>query len=242
MFTGTIGISSQDVREVSSVQQMFLGTKAVTRDGRVYRYAKAGASALTVGTMNQQSATVANHTNQAVAVAAAVGATEVSVTLGATAATKDQYAEGYLLINDAAGEGIVYNVSGHAAIGSAGTGVINLAEPIKVALTTASEYTLIANPFKDVVIVPQAATSSGNPAGVANVAVTEAYFGWLQTGGVCAMLASSTPFTLGEEVSQSNNEVAGAGGIQIATAPNYGVAMQLGVATEYQTVYLTIDS
>lgn len=241
MFTGVIGISAHEIREQSSTQLMALGSKAETRDGRKFRYAKAGGTALTVGTMNEQAAIVANHVNKVVSVAVAVGGTVVAPTIGATAATKDYYAEGYLLVNDAAGEGILYSVAGHPANAGSLAMPVTLNEPVAVALTTSSEVTLMVNKYKGVIIVPQAATSGGAPVGVANVAITEAYYGWLQTSGPCAMLSASTPQTLGEEVSQSNNEVAGAAGIKMAAAPTYGVAMQLGVATEYQVVDLNLE-
>ena len=242
MLTGTKTISAQDSRDISSTQQETLGAKAYTKDGRVYRYAKAGTSALTVGTMNEQSAIVANHSNIAVYAAAVAGATEVKATLGATLATKDQYAQGYMLVNDAAGEGIAYLIKGHAAVASAGVIEVQLEEPLKVALTTSSEVTFVANPYKGVIVVPSAATSGGVPVGVSNVAVTAAYYGWLQSGGVCAMLSGTTPQTLGDQVSQEASGVAGSASPAVATCPIYGTALQLGVATEYQLVMLTLDS
>ncbi len=240
MLTGPT-ITTQDAREISSVKNMDLGTLAYTADGRKYRYARAGAVALTAGTMNEQSAIVANHSNVVVQNTAAIGNTEVRATLGATLATKDQYADGYMLVNDGPGEGIMYAVEGHAAVASAGVITVTLKEPLVVALTTASRVTFIKNPYDGVIIVPSAATANGVPAGVSNVAVTAAFYGWLQTSGYCAMLCGATAFTLGEEVSQGVSLVAGSGSVQLAAAPNYGVAAQLGVNTEYQVVKLTLE-
>ena len=234
-------LTAQDIREVSSTQMEDLGSLAITKDGRKYRYAKAGGTALAPGLMNEQSAIVANHSNIAVSAVAAIGATKVSVTLGATAATKDQYKEGYLLVNDGTGEGIMYRIAGHAAAAlSAGLDVY-LEEPLIVALAVTTEVTLVANRYKGVIVVPSAAVSGGVPAGVANVAVTEAYYGYLQTGGPCAMLSGTTPQTLGDNVSQEATGVAGSASPAVATCPIYGVALQLGVATEYQLVNLQLD-
>ena len=131
-------LTVQDVRTESATKQEQLGARAVLDDGREYVYVKNGAVALLPGKIVVNKDDVANHINISVAAAAAVGDTELSVTLGATAATADQYADGFATVNDAAGEGISYRIDGHAAIASAGTGTIHLDEPLKVALTTAS--------------------------------------------------------------------------------------------------------
>ena len=60
---------------------------------------------------------------------AAAGATSVTVTLGATAATEDQYKDGFLYINDGAtGEGHVYKIKSNAVGASGGTCVLTLDE------------------------------------------------------------------------------------------------------------------
>lgn len=240
MFTGNSQLSAQDIRTIASAQLMALGTIGVTMDGRKYRYAKAGGVTVAPGKMTEQAAIVANHANMTCAVAA-VGSRNVTVTLGATAATKDQYKEGYLLINDVDGEGILYQIEGHPAADSSGTLVVTLKEPIVVALTANSQATLVVNKYSQVIVVPSAATAGGAPTGVPNVSITNAYYGWLQTGGTCAMLSGTTPQTLGDLVSQEASGVAGSASPAVATCPIYGVAMQLGVATEYQLVDLQLD-
>jgi hypothetical protein len=163
------------------------------------------------------------------------------VTLGATLATKDQYKEGYLLVNDGTGEGIMYRIAGHAAAALSSGLDVYLEEPLIVALAVTTEVTLVANKYKGVIVVPSAATAGGVPTGVSNVAVTAAYYGYLQTGGPCAMLSGTTPQTLGDLVSQEASGVAGSASPAVATCPIYGVALQLGVATEYQLVNLQLD-
>src|SRR4051794_36179154 len=83
-FSPTTGINSSIIR---------IGTRIVTRDGRAFRLARIGAVAAVAGSLYQASAPVANHLAQTPA-AAAIGATSVTITtLGATAATQNQYAE-----------------------------------------------------------------------------------------------------------------------------------------------------
>src|SRR4249920_1582699 len=108
MFRGPYELAEQNIREISSTQNVKLGVKGETIDGRIYRYAKAGAVNVAAGKINVAAAHVANHVNQVVQAAAAIGDTRVSLTLGATAATANQYKGGLLVINDATGEGIAY--------------------------------------------------------------------------------------------------------------------------------------
>lgn len=235
-------VYDQDFRTISATKMMDLGTKGYTKDGRVYRYGLAGAVNLAVGKMTEEAAIVANHANRTLGTAA-VGAESITVALGATAAAANLYADGYLNVNAGTGLGITYLVRGHAAVLSSGTLTAFLADPIVVATSTSdSKGTLRVNPYASVVVTPSAATAGGHPTGVPNVPITASYYGWLQTGGPCALLSDSTVYTLGEEVSQGASEDAGSGSLKVATLPTYGVAMQLGVSGEYQLVYLTLDS
>lgn len=233
-----------DERDTEATQSTPLGTKGYTKDGRVYRYGLAGGVTLAVGKMTEMAAIVANHANRTLSTAA-VGATEIEITVGATAVTANQYAGGYLGINAGTGLGIAYLIRGNDAIDSSGTGTIFLdqEQPIKVATATAdSKGTLKVHPFSGVVVTPSAATAGGTPTGVPNVSITNAYYGWLQTGGMCPLLSDSTVYTLGEEVSQGVSEDAGSGSLKVATLPTYGIAAQLGVSGEYQFVDLKIDT
>ena len=181
-FTGEVQISDQDIYTANSaggigsgsgtgVQfgRFRLGQRGVTKDGRVFRYARIGAVAAVAGSLYQSSAPVPNHLAMTPS-AASIGATSVSLTLGATAATANQYAEGYLQVDTTPGNGISYLVQSHAAIGSAGTGTINIdpESPIQVALTGSSRVGLIANPYADLIVCPTTVTAV--PMGVPLVA------------------------------------------------------------------------
>jgi len=232
-------ITDQDARDVSSVKLAALGTKAVTPDGRVYRYAKAGGSDLAPGKLAVNADLVANHTNIVVAAAVAVGATRVTATLGATAATQNQYADGYLTVNDAAGEGIQYKIVGNSATDSAGVIKVQLAEPIKVALTTSSEVTLKQNPWSGAVI--SATDQADQPVGVPNVTIPANYFGWLQTGGECAVLADEA-VTKGLALAIGTGTAGAVEALDAAGEFQIGVASEALVDTEYRAAYLTLDS
>jgi hypothetical protein len=237
MLTG-INISAQDARDISSTQEMALGTIGQTRDGRVYRYAKNAAVALGAGKLCINADLVANHTDQLVAVAAPVGSTSVSVTLGATAATEDQYKDGYLVINDAAGEGIAYRVVGHPAHAGSGTLVVEIAEPIKVALTTSSNYTLKYNTWGNIII--SIADQADQAVGVPNVAVTASYYCWVQTRGECPVLADEA-VTKGLALTIGSSTVGAVEALDAAGEHQIGVASEALVDTEYRSAYLQID-
>ena len=171
----------------SAVQEHELGSITFATDGRKFRYAKAGAANLVAGTLLQNSAEVTNH-QDLTPVAAAIGATEVTVTLGATAATLNQYAGGYLVTTVTPGLGSMYKIKSHPAAGSAATLVVTLEDPIAVAVTTSTRFDLNANLYNGVIINPTTAT--GCPVGVAVNAITAAQFGWIQVQGPAPILAA----------------------------------------------------
>lgn len=233
-------VYAQDFRDISSTKQLALGTRGETRDGRKYRYALAGAVTLAPGKLNAAAAHVANHVNVAVAAAVAVGGTKVTATLGATAMTAAYYQDGYLTVNDAAGEGISYLIGSNPAADSSGVATANLVDPVEVALTTSSEVSFIANPWSAVIVNPGAVAH--REVGVANVSITAAYYGWLQTGGDCAVLSDGV-ITKGAGAIASD-AVAGAVEIEVAgtVTQRVGFAPEATVDTEYRTIVLTIDA
>lgn len=237
-------VIEQDFRDVSSAQQGALGNESQTSDGRRFRYAQAGSgAALAPGKMNDGSTVVANHVNIVGGTAAAVGATSVTVTLGATAATANQYAGGMLYSNSTStGQGTGYRIRTHGAIASSGTGVFFLDEPIVTAITATTRLSLFPALYNNAVITPSAATPGGPPIGVfTGASLTASNFGWLQVAGPAPLLCAATVYTLGKEVSQGVSLTAGAGSLKVATHPTYGDAMQLGVSTEYQLVNLRLN-
>lgn len=120
-----------------------------------------------------------------------IGDTVVTPTLGATAATLNQYQDGWLIVNDATGEGYTYKIKSNPAADASATCAITLYDPIQVALTTSSEVTLVPNPFSGVVISSATAASNTIIVGVPSIAVTASYYFWAQFRGVCSCLAAA---------------------------------------------------
>ena len=130
--TGDLQIVASDLTLNSSIQMHNLGERAVTPDGRSFRYVKAGGTALVPGKLYQAPAEVTNHQNLAPTDAVAIGATSLTVTLGATAATANQYAGGYVVITTGTGVGYQYRISSHPAAALNTTLTLTLEAPIIV--------------------------------------------------------------------------------------------------------------
>lgn len=213
-----------------------LGARAIDQAGNAYRYALIGAVATVPGKLYQASAQVANHQN-VVVTTAAIAATSVTVTLGATAATANQYAGGWILITAGTGVGYRYLISSHPAAGSGATLVLTLSDPLIVATLTAdSKADLIANTYSGVIVNPT--TASSCPVGAAQFIITLAQFGWLQTSGVACLLADGA-ITVGTQLVASN-------GTAGAVEPLAGVQASVGQAitdistTEYGAVNMLL--
>jgi hypothetical protein len=236
--SGAVQLFPGDLRATSSSAEMPVGSLGMTKDGRMYRYSLAGAVDLSPGKLAVAAVSVANHTNVSVAAAAAVDAEKVTVTLGATAATANQYAGGYMTMNDAAGEGISYLVSGHPAADASASLVVTLAEPIQVALTTSSQATLSKNPWNGAVI--SVTDQLDMPVGVPNTTIAAGEYGWIQTGGVCSALADET-LAIGADLTIGTSVAGALEVVDAAGEPRIGYAFEAGVDTEYHAVYLQID-
>lgn len=242
-FTGPLQIEMQDVRTQSTSKQHTLGTLAVTRDGRQFRYGQAGAVALTAGKMHQIPAVVANH-QALVTLAAAVNATKITVTLGGSAATADQYIDGYAIIRDTSttGAGQAFPITGNSAqTVTTGNADIYIGEGIAEALTTASVTNLELSPYGGILVSTSADTTE-TCVGVPQIDCAAASYCWFQVRGVAGVLASVTgTITKGAGVIKSA-ATAGAVDIEATTTitQRVGIALQTGTASKYNTTMLTI--
>jgi len=234
--TGPV-VVAQGLYEESSTALHKLGEIVYSNDGRAFRYAKAGGTALAPGKLQQSPAQDTGDHNLAIA-AADAGAIEI-VTTATPTVTANQYAGGFAVIADDAGEGYSYLIDSHPATTAAAL-TITLADKIVVALTTATTVDLIKNPYDGVIIQPT--TVSSSPVGVAVKAITASYYGWLQVSGPCSVLLDGT-ITVGTDVVASDNvngavEVTADGAAEILSV--VGTAMIAGTDTEYGPVMLKL--
>lgn len=221
--TADLLVNGGDLTLNESVASTAIGARGVSNDGREYRYVQAGGTALVVGYLQQAPAEITNHQDLTPTAGSALASNVITATLGATAATANQYAGGFAVISVTPDIGYIYRISGHAAVDSAGVITLTLDDVIRgSALTTTSRIDLFPNPYKGVIINPTTATSA--PVGVAVTALTASYFGWVQTRGPGVVVADAGgALTVGTNIVASNQT---AGCVEAAT----GVQASVGVA------------
>lgn len=226
----------QDVYEEFETKQAAIGT-VLRRGGRTWVYSKNGSAALGIGKLAIQPTPVANHQNVAVAAAVAVGINQVTVTLGATLATINQYEDGYLVVSDVDGQGTAYKIRSNPAADSAASLEVTMYDKLHTALTTDSECCLIPNPYNAVVI--SVTDQADIPAGIPIIGITASYYFWCQTGGICPALADET-IAQGLGVTIGSSVAGAVEGADAAGEPVIGYAYIAAVDTEYRPIYLTI--
>lgn len=219
-------------------------------DGRLYRWSQSGSVALSTGRLLQQAVVVSGHGNNlAVQAASAIGDRTVALTNSTTAITLDQYAGGFLTINDAgadAGEGLIYRIKSHPAESTgSGTVIITLADDdgIVVALTTNGQAGLRKHPHDEVLVNPT--TPTGIVVGVCGMPVTADFYFWAQVRGSCPVLINGVVIvglqvtagatTAGSVDVQPLNSVDGSGQERVV-----GHVETVMASTEFGGVYLTI--
>jgi len=225
-----------------SDQRHVLGTRLILQDGRTFRFVENGGTLLVVGNVIQAEAPGANFDELVVPSAAAIGAETVTVTLGSTAAAVDLFAEGYLFVEDDAGESFLYPVRSHPAAATTASLVVTIWNSIQVALTTSSTVLLLKSLYKDVIQLPT--TGTGDIVGVAVKAIAADEYGWIQTHGPCGVLTDGT-LVIGQHIRASD-------GVAGAVEPlnrdgtgedeaELGRVISVSATTEQSLCYLTIE-
>lgn len=216
-----------------------LGNVMYFADGRRFAYGRAGATALVGGNLCQQTLNDANFDELAVPAAEAVGQTVVTVTNGATTVAADDFADGWLNVEDDAGEGYLYRIRSNAAEGAGSADFdITLWDPLQVAWTTATTVLLFRSPYGRTIIHPSPATAMLT--GVTPSAITTVLWGWLQTHGPASCITQGT-VVINEKVIDSGS-ADGAVAPTASTAAgeeNYvGVVMEVAATTENSLINL----
>ncbi len=235
-------IPKQSIYEESSIQLHPFGACCALVGGRVFEYCKNGAVALTDGLVVQGAVPIPNHLNQTVGATAAVGATKVYLTPGATGAAANYYTEGYLHFNEAAPEGTYYKVKSHLAITASTAFYVNLYDPLwKAATITTSYWTLTKEPHDSVVVLPATGTPTSKIVGVPIIDVTAGYYFWAQVQGPCAVLGQGT-LVVGNKVGPGGTAAGSVGPLTAYTSPVIGEVIQVNASTEYSLIFLTISA
>lgn len=190
---GSILLKGKEIYRTTSDKRHPLGTRGYTRDGRAFRYARNGGTALAVGKVIQSEAPMANLSDDlSVNVGVTSGAESINITI-TTQTTVNTYAEGYFFVNDGAGEGQMAQILSHtsATTGTTNASRMNIVFQHGAVMTTAvstgatgttdSEVGIVRNPYDKVITAP--ATLTSTPVGIAPRAVAANYYFWVQTWG-----------------------------------------------------------
>lgn len=232
-------IKSTGIFDTGSTKVAPYGTALRLDDGRVFRYVEMGGTVGVVAKLYQGEAAVANHINRTVS-AAAIGATQVSVNVGATAAAANDYAEGYLQTNDATGEGYQYKIKSSASAAGSDALVVQLYDSLIVALAASdSEVSLFKHPCKDIIIHPSPPTAE--VIGVPTVIIAADGFGWAQTYGPAICLAQGTAGVNTRIIPSATVDGAVALGVETDVVPAMGYVWKTAnVDTEHKPVFLQV--
>lgn len=177
----------------SAVKLFPLGTKMYEGE-RVFRYCLNGAGTLAIAAPLQNAPAVHAEQDDDIVVGAASAIGDTTVTLTSTANldgtpnnVANNFADGYLVVNDEAGEGQLYRIKSNEALSTTDNAVFTLYDPLTVALTTSSQCGLIKNLYNGVIVT--AAVLTGMCVGVPLLGVTAAYYFWSQVGGPAPVVA-----------------------------------------------------
>lgn len=236
-------IYPQGIYEESSTQKLPLGTKWSLADGREFVYARQASSGGVTGPgyIAQCQAVDAQQSSCTVAVAGAIDDTTIYVTNGADTHDADTYAEGYVVVEDDAGEGQCLKIRSHSAMTSGGSVTIVLYDALRVAITTSTTVTIMKHPLDSVIVCP-ANTPTAPVAGVATITPTASYYFWLQVRGMAAVLVDNSTTLIAGVPVQAYGDVAGA--CQVMTEneeiPIIGHCFDIGAQNEKAAILLDI--
>lgn len=209
----------EEARRTSSGKAWPLGTRMHVSNERVFRYARAGSSALIAGQLIQ----VAER-DSFVADVAYVSSTRDVDSITLTIATparisQDEYADGIAYVNDGPNQGTFFTIVTQPEVEPSTTTIKiyfdeNLTIPMQAAFTTSSKFTLIRNKYNRLV---RAQSSSETVVGVPVVNVSANEYFWCQVSGPTAILQDGTLIVNGPIA--SSLRIPGACGIARISVP-----------------------
>lgn len=252
--TGPLSLVANGAFQTSTDASLetLVGTRWDLSDGREVILVQAGAATTVAGgLLYQDPAIVTNHTNLAVTAYQAYSANgnvpaKITVTLGGTAVTADQYAGGFVIIRDGTGEGQTARIASHPAQSNgSGSLVVTLEEGFSVApVGSASEANLVPAHGNGVIITPTTTATNGAYAGIGLYPIAAAAYGFLVCKGITAALSDATEPVVGTAIAAS---LATAGAVadvayagNVLTGSVIGNAVQTGVNGEYSAVYINL--
>lgn len=250
--TGPLSLQANGTFQSSTDTDLatLVGSRWDLSDGREVILVSTATNTTTApGKLYQNAAIVSDHQNLAVTAYQAYsnnGNTppKVTVTLGGTAATANQYRGGFLVVNDNAGEGQTLRIASHPAANAVASLAITLEDGPTVGITTASEVCLIPAHGSNVIINPT--TPTNVPVGIALSAASGGTYSFLVSKGITSALADATAPGVGVAISASTATAGAIGVFSTLGASGNAITTQIGntvqasVSTEYRTVFVDL--
>lgn len=163
-----------------------LGFPKVFVNGQEFVLAKNGSTALKAGLYVES--VITKITEDTITKKANVLADQVTVTVGTTTVTKDQFTGGYLLVTDNTDtdvEGHTFPIKGNDAGGGTAndTIIVRLATELPIELDTSTDIAIYTSPYNNLILGTggESTTSGNSPRGIPHVEVEANYYFWLQT-------------------------------------------------------------
>lgn len=226
--------------DTSSIPKAPLGTIGFSTDGRRFRYAKAGTTGLTQGQLQIMADTDSAHDDLAVNTFS-IGDMTLTVTLGASAVSDNEYDDGYAVINDGTGEGTLYRIDSVPASAGSEAVTVVLKDAVVKAAAAATTVTLIRNPYYGILVSD--GTQTDTALGVPITDVTASYYCWICVEGICPVLADTgaqpsggSPITIGDTSTGGVEARDGAGEPYIGM----GLAGHTYTSGEHEPVFLQL--
>ena len=207
-FPQSVNLDYGDEKATSAAKKQRFGTRATTPDGRVFYYSRDNGTGLSAGVIVDGTGAVAAHDMDVAATATSVGASTVTIgtSLTITAAQAALYVDGYIMFNDGPGEGESYRIKSVSTVSGATGAIVTIDDSygFRTALTTASLFGMIYNPYASVKIIDGDGTQTTGPLGVTPLPITADYYFWLQTFGPASVeVSGTTAMTLGNAIEVS---------------------------------------
>ncbi len=248
LFGATGGNTTSDLSLSTEVGQKF-----TSADGREFVLVQNGGTALVSGRLVQAPASIGStHTGLTLSTAV-IGATTISVTMGGTLCTANQYQGGFLIVSAGTGAGQTLRIASHPAGASSGVVVFTLEDPLSVAtLTSDSKGSLTLPQYgsrfgtdfttSGVVVCPTVSTGAVIGATIYPIpasSTTACSYGFIQTKGFVGVLNDSST-AIGLDVMPSGSVAGAVVTYVVATRSRVGTSTVAGETTKVQGINLQL--
>lgn len=230
-----------------------VGSIWASDDDRTFVLVQNGGTALVSANLVQGPASIgANHTGLTLSTAA-IGATTISVTMGGTLCTANQYAGGFLVVSAGTGIGQTLKIASHPAGTSSAVVVFTLEEPLSVAtLTSDSKGSLTLPQYGSqngtdvtthgVIVNPTVPTGKIIGATLYPIPASSATvpsYGFIVKHGPVAVINVSTT-TIGLDLMPSTGTAGNVATYVVATASRVGTSTVAGETAKAQLIELQL--